>query len=65
MKTVVVSFNGINGNAFSLLGRWQEAARSQGLAADEIDQVIQEATSGDYGHLLRTLLRRSTEPAAQ
>jgi hypothetical protein len=62
MKPVSVSFRDVNGNALSLLGTWLQAAESQGLAPEEINTVIREATAGDYDHLLRTLRRYSVEP---
>ena len=62
MKTIIVSFAHADGNPFSILGWWQDAAKSQGLAPEEIDDVIREATSGGYDHLLRTLQSHSIEP---
>jgi len=50
---------GLDGNAFNLLGRFQRAAREQGWPAAEINAVIREATSGDYDHLLQTLLQHT------
>jgi hypothetical protein len=47
---------GINGNAFSLMGHWQLCARKAGWKPDEIKKVLDEAMSGDYSHLLQTLL---------
>jgi hypothetical protein len=54
---------GLDGNAFNLLGQFQRAARAQGWTEEEIRDVINEATSADYEHLLRTLIKH-TEPTA-
>lgn len=47
--------SGPEGNAYSILGKFQEAARRAGWPKEEIDRVIQQAVSGDYEHLLRTI----------
>lgn len=52
---------GLDGNAFSLLGAFANAARQQGWTREEINKVRDEATSGNYDHLLCTLMR-NTEP---
>lgn len=46
---------GEDGNAFSILARCFEAMRRNGLR-DEIEAFHTEATSDDYGHLLRTVM---------
>lgn len=46
----------VDGNAFSLMGAFSKAARRQGWAKEEIDKVLSECTSGDYDHLLQTLM---------
>lgn len=60
---VKVKLTGTDGNAFALMGQVTDAlARylrgETDLTASEIqavkDQFIEEATSGDYDHLLRT-----------
>ena len=53
------SFVGIDGNAFSLMGHWNRCARKAGWDNPSIDEVINEATSGDYHHLIRTLMKYS------
>jgi hypothetical protein len=47
---------GEDGNAFSILGRARKALRKAGATKEQIDQVSEEATSGDYNHLLRTMM---------
>lgn len=54
-KKVNLDLVGLNGNAFSLLGAFRRQAREDGWTQEEIDLVINEATSSDYDHLLFTL----------
>jgi 3-oxoacyl-[acyl-carrier-protein] synthase III len=51
---VKVQLTGEDGNAFSIMGKVQNALRRAGVSKDEIDLYIQESTSGDYDHLLAT-----------
>ena len=53
---------GLDGNAFSLMGAFSQAARRQGVPKEEIDAVLKEARSGDYDHLLCTLMMNSESP---
>lgn len=48
--------NDIDGNAFSILGAFRRQARIEGWTDQEIEKVFTEAKSGDYDHLLRTLM---------
>ncbi len=57
-KKVVGSFNGIDGNAFMLMGYFQKLAKEQGGFSKEwIKEVLDEARSKDYNHLVVTLLQ--------
>lgn len=47
---------GQDGNAFALLGQFQRCARRAGWTPEEIATVRDEATAGDYDHLLSTLI---------
>jgi len=51
-----VQLSGINGNAFLVLGRVMKALRRHGISAQEIESFKEEATAGDYDHLLRTAM---------
>lgn len=53
---VRVKLSGTDGNAFALMGRATAAARRAGVSQDDIDTVMNEAMSGDYDHLLATLM---------
>jgi hypothetical protein len=55
-KKVKLKLVGLDGNAFSLLGAFQAQARKEGWSKVEIAEVRDEAMSGDYNHLLRTLM---------
>lgn len=55
MKTINLSLVGINGNAFALMGAFQDQARKEGWTAEEIEDVMTEAKSGDYDNLLCVL----------
>lgn len=45
-----------DGNAFALMAKFTDAARSSGINQVVIDNVLEEAMSSDYDHLLSTLL---------
>ena len=60
-KRVRLDLIGLDGNAFSLLGAFQRAARQQGWTPAEIAAVRTEATAGDYNHLLCTLMAYTTD----
>lgn len=54
---VEVELSGQDGNAFAILGRVQKEMRRAGVSADDIEAYVDEATSGDYDHLLVTTMR--------
>lgn len=49
-----VQLVGLDGNAFSIIGRCLTAMRKVGLSQEERDEFQKEATSGNYDHLLIT-----------
>jgi hypothetical protein len=53
---VSVQLSGRDGNAFCILGLCHQASRLAGLSDAKIDAFTEEATSGDYDHLIRTTL---------
>lgn len=55
IKRVRLKLVGLDGNAFALMGAFTEQARREGWAEEEIKAVCDEATAGDYDHLLATL----------
>lgn len=55
-KKVKLKLAGLDGNAFMLMGAFQSAAKRQGWTSEEIDAVTEDCMSGDYDHLLQTLI---------
>lgn len=53
---ITVQLVGKNGNAFYILGLCKSAMERNHLPQNEIDQFMSEATSGDYNHLLVTVM---------
>jgi len=54
---VVVKDFGRDGNAFALMGQVSGAMRRAGIDQKEIDAFHEEATAGDYDHLIQTCLK--------
>ena len=57
MKTINLDLCELDDNAFSLMGAFRKQARREGWDAKEIDAVMTECQSGDYDHLLQTLMK--------
>ena len=57
MEKPMLQLAGEDGNAFAILGKARRVARESGWSQDEIDVMLEEAMSGDYDHLLRTMMR--------
>lgn len=53
---VTVELIGSDGNAFAVLGKVSKALR-RGGHADAVETFMAEATSGDYDHLLATVMK--------
>ena len=45
-----------DGNAFAILARCQSAARRAAWDERYLEEFLDEATAGDYNHLLRTVM---------
>jgi hypothetical protein len=52
-----VQLVGMDGNAYSIMGRVTKALREAGADKEYTDKYFAEATSGDYDHLLMTTLK--------
>ena len=61
-KKVKLELVGLDGNAFSLMGAFRQAARRQGWTPEQIKLVIDECMSGDYDHLVATLANNCESP---
>ena len=55
MNKPTVKLIGRGGNAFSIMATVREALLKAGLD-DQAEQYIEEATTGDYDHLLRVTM---------
>lgn len=55
-EEIQVQLSGTDGNAFALMGKVSKALRRAKVPQEEISQFREEATSGDYDHLLRTCM---------
>jgi len=55
-KRVSLDLVGIDGNAFALMGQFQRQAKRENWSEEEIKIVLNECKSGDYDHLLITLM---------
>lgn len=53
---VTVQLTGEDGNAFFIIGRTIKALRSAGVANAEVDEFKADAMSGDYDHVLQTVM---------
>ena len=53
---IEVKLVGEDGNAFAILGRVNQALRRGGCGEDFVKAFMDEATSGDYNHLLATVM---------
>ena len=53
---ITVKIIGIDGNAFCILGICAREMKKHKLSQAEIDNFMAEATSGDYNHLLCTVM---------
>ncbi len=53
---------GQDGNAFFIMGRFDQAARKAGWTKEEIDKVLKDAMSGNYDHLLCVISEHCKNP---
>ena len=51
-----VQLVGQDGNAFFIIGRARKALRNAGASADDIEAFCEDAMSGNYDHVLRTVM---------
>jgi hypothetical protein len=57
---VEVSLAGRDGNAFAVLGAVRSQMVKAKISQKDIDEFFEEAMSGDYDHLLRTVMKYVT-----
>jgi hypothetical protein len=56
-ENITVQLIGLDGNAFSILGRVMDAMKKSNVSQSEIDVFLKEATSSDYDNLLTTVAK--------
>jgi len=61
-KKIKLQLVGLDGNAFYLMGAFARQARREGWTSEEIDDVMDDARSGDYDNLIRVLMDRTESP---
>lgn len=54
---VTVRLTGEDGNAFFIIGRVCNALGRAGVPSSEVEEFSAEATSGDYDHVLGTVMK--------
>ena len=54
---IKVQLVGTDGNAYVIMGKVARALRAARVSAEEVSQFRNEATSGDYDHLLQTCMK--------
>lgn len=54
---IKVRLTNTDSNAFSIMGKVTQAMKRAGVSKEERDAFREEATSGDYDHLLQTAMR--------
>lgn len=54
-KKIEVNIHGAEGNAMRLIGQCRGSMWTSGVRQETISAFMQEATSGDYTHALRTV----------
>ena len=53
---IAVRLIGTCGNAYSVMGQVRRAMMNAGVDEDAIKQFVNEATDGDYNHLVRVCM---------
>ena len=55
-KTVNVDLTAVDGNAFAIMGAFRRQAVREGWSQEDISLVLADAKSGDYDHLITTIM---------
>lgn len=58
MKKVTLNLVGVDGNAYAIMGVFERQAKREYWTKEEIDEVLTEAQSDDYDHLVATISSR-------
>jgi hypothetical protein len=54
---ITVDLTNCDGNAYSILGKVRSRLKKAGIPENEIKAFSDEATSGNYDHLLQTVMK--------
>ena len=54
---ITVNLSKGNGNAFSIMSRVRAAMREAYVPGEKVEEFTTEANSGDYDHLLQTVMK--------
>jgi hypothetical protein len=63
-KKVSLTLVGIDSNAYSIMAAFNRQARKEGWTPEEIKTVLDEAKSGNYEHLLSTIMDHCVDDGA-
>ena len=58
-KKISLDLEGLDGNAFCLMGAFSKQAKKEEWTEEEINEVLEECKKGDYNHLLQTLIKHT------
>jgi hypothetical protein len=53
---ITIKLTGTNGNAFAVMGKVTRALKQNNISKEIQDKFFEEATSGDYNHVLQTCM---------
>lgn len=54
---ITVNLTGVDGNAFSIIGKCRTQAKRKGISNEELEKFQKECMSGDYDNLLQTCMK--------
>lgn len=54
---ITVKLSGEDGNAFAIIGRVAAALRRGGIAPSQVKAFYEQATLGDYNHLIEVCMK--------
>lgn len=61
-KKVKLRLQGLDGNAFAIMGAFSRQAKKEKWTQEEIDAVLKDAKSGNYDHLLQVMIAHTEDP---
>ena len=61
-KKVTLKLDGMDGNAFAIMGNFRRQALREGWSQSEVDVVLKDAMSDDYDHLLSVIINHTQDP---